>query len=425
MLNIKALQFRYIPQKKRIAYAFAFSNTLLLAKVILAAGFDSIMKRITEINIIIALTSVILYIYSIKGQTIKKKVFIKSLLLLMVILIAWIVTAIIFPERFFLNTVISDLKEFLIYCLPVIVFIAFIEDFQDVMLAFYKYKNLLIFLTLLSSIGLFTSNSIHVKENYSMGFGHAVLWPTILSFSRWFNANKIKDLIFGIFGFICIFLFGSRYPLLCTFTFIIIKLLQERKSKRVKLIFFLSIPIIIIIILWGKDIAIWLYNFLYNSFGIKNRSLRLITNDLATYSSGRNIIHETLIEAINKSPIYGYGIGGASFLLSDEFAHSFILDVFAMAGYVFGGIILAISSIKIIRLYKYTNSKLIKEFITICLSIWLPILTFQTSFWSCRYYWYLIALSIFMKYNNRRSKYDYKKNKKSFKKSDTFISTYV
>lgn len=425
MLKIKRKFFKYIPKNKRMAYAFVISNILLLSKVILATGFNFIMARIEIINIIIMIVSIVIYSYSINGQIIKKNIFIKSMALLTMILVMWIVTAINFPERFLLHTVISDLKEFLIYCMPVIIFIAFIENFQDVMVAFYKYKNLLMFFMLLTTINLLVSDNSLIKENYSMGFGHAALWPTLLSFSCWFNTNKIKDLSLGIFGCISIFLFGSRYPLLCIFTFIIVKLFQQRKSKRTILILFLSLPIIISIIFYGKDLARWLYNFLYISFNIKNRSLRLIANNLATYSSGRNIIHETLIKEINKSPVYGYGIGGASFLLNDEFAHSFILDLFAMSGYVLGGIILLISSIQIIKLYKYTEAKMIKEFIVICLSILLPIFTFQTSFWSCRYYWYLIALSISVKYNSRRLKYDCRKNKKSFKKSNTSSSSYM
>lgn len=396
---IGMLNFNCIPYKKRIAYVFAFSNVLLLSKVILAAGFNFVVRNTVILNMIIMIVTIVMYIWAINKQVINRNVLIKIIILLIFFLLVWGSTAVFFPERLLLRTVRSELSEFLIYCIPAIIFIPLIKDFQDVMIAFYKLKSLLMFFVLLSSIKLF-STAIG-KESYSMGFGHAVLWPTIIFFSYWFKLNNIKDLVYGILGIICIFLFGSRYPILCIFTFIGVKLFQTRRSKRSIFILFISILIIIIMIFYGKDIASWLYEFLYTSFGINNRSLRLIVSDLATYSSGRDEIHRILIKGINKSPIWGYGVGGASFLLSDEFAHSFILDVFSMSGYVIGGIILCVSTVKIVKLYKNTKSQLIREFIIICLSIFLPIFTFQTGFWSCRYYWYLIALSIGNKYKER------------------------
>lgn len=379
-----------------LAFVFALSNSLLICKNIIIAGNAWLASHNNKINILILIFSCLLYL-SVLVQLVNIKIMnVRVFLFCIVILLFWCSTYIISPEIFALKTISEELQNFIIYCLPAIIFLPMLKDCNALMNNFYKFRWLMLFCTVISVLQMLIRGQIQGTSNnyavYNMAFGRALMLPTILFFSKWFFTWKFRELVCGIFCVISIFLFASRFPLLCVITYIFVKVWKMRENIKVRITMMFGGVIIISVIFFYKKICVWLYNVLNATFGINSRALLLIINGYFSYDSGRIDLFKQLIPKINESPIWGYGIGGSNIILNDSGAHSFILDVFATMGYCFGGIFLLISTIYIIQLCKRNKSYFNQEFIIICICMFLPICAIQTSMWDSRYYWYLIAM---------------------------------
>lgn len=381
----------------QLAEVFALSNSLLICKNILVAGNSWLALNNTKLNIIILIISFVLYAKVLVGLYGKKCRNDRAILCVIGILIAWIFALISSPEIFLLNTIQEAIQNFLVYCFPAIIFLAMLPDCKALLESYYRYRWLMLGCTVITVLQILVLGQIQGSGSYTqynMAFGRALILPTTLFFSKWFLTWKIKEFSGAAFCLITIFLFCSRFPILCILAFILIKVWQLRQEKKVSMLIIIGAFLGGVVFIAYKEICGWLHDFLLSAFGINSRMLYLIKNGYFTYSAGRDIIYDSLIEGINESPILGHGIGGANIILNDESAHSFVLDVFATFGYIFGGILLALAIVNVIKLFRKNRSFYNREFILICVASFLPICTIQMSLWDAQYFWYLIALGL-------------------------------
>ena len=128
--------------------------------------------------------------------------------------------------------------------------------------------------------------------------------------------------------------------------------------------------------------------------GFSSRTLTKMLSGSITSSSGRDVIHQRLIDKLAQSPIIGYGAFGAVKILDGILAHNLFLDIWATFGYIVGTVIigyLVYFTIRNIWLYRETAyGELVAIF---AFMVW-PKAFVGGSVWTTTQLWMLIALFI-------------------------------
>ena len=391
MKNDNITKFRNVLLSK----AFVSTNSLLLIKTILIAGSQYLYSINDTLNIIVAIYSILAY--SIALFRIKKIVFSKAqIIILLGIAVLWLITYLVNPVVYTFSYAQEEMKFFFVYALPALVFLPMISSCETIWIELKKRRWLFLIITLLTVFLMLRTGNIQGSSSrvaeYSMSFGRALILPTLLFLSMWYKERKIVDLIGAIIVSIFIFLFGSRFPLLCILFFILWKSLFGKITKRKIIIFLMLCILFAVLIIYRYKLVLLLSSFL-NVLGINSRSLVLIASGSFGYDDGRIEIYRSMIELINKSPIIGYGAFGGNYITNNGLSHSFVFDTFANLGYVVGGLIMIASLVRFYKMYKKRKGFYSREFIIICLCQFLPTAIIQTSLWRATNYWYLVALS--------------------------------
>ena len=381
--------------KWSITAVFAFSTCLLKKKNIIISGSSYLYDNNGKLNLIVIAITIVLYVWSLFLVERKIRVNPYQILLLFSIFLFWGISFMLNGNIFRYSFVKEEFVFFITYSLPALVFLPMLGDCEELLRCFQKYKWITFFSTVITVFLMVKNGRITTSgtryEMYSMSFGRAALLPCLLFFEEWSDNKNILSLACGMINALFIFLFGSRFPLLCIAFFVIWKFFQTGLSTLKVFLTILS-GLLLILLLMNLEAILEFVNTLLLGFGIRSRALALLSSAQFGYDDGRIIIFTQLIMGINQSPIYGYGAGGGNIILNNGLSHNFYLDLFANLGYLFGGIILIASLVAIARLYRRNRHSINIGFITICLSIFIPTSFIQTSFWRANYYWYLIAL---------------------------------
>lgn len=206
--------------------------------------------------------------------------------------------------------------------------------------------------------------------------------------------SKKRDSWFIIVGFFCLFIAGTRGPLVCTLAAMILKILFLRKGK--KTFAYVAIGIFAIIIVQTNVLAVILNliaSFL-SSIGITN--LRLIDfyneGNMAD-TSGRSEIQNVVIEAILQRPFRGYGVGYDRLLLDGSYVHNIFIEALVSFGVLFGGLFLAAIILLVIRSL-FSKNETLKIIAFIFFTSILLKLLFSTSFLTCREFSIFLGLCV-------------------------------
>lgn len=385
---------------KYAAIAFVISNSLLNAKNIIITGSPALYSINSKLNFTVATLSFLIYFWAIIVKESSLRFSRMQIAVILLIFSFWGISFLYNSNLFSYSYVREELIEFLIYSFPAIIILPLLGNCNILLDFFYKSRWYLFVLICLSVLMIIINGQIQGVgsrfEVYSMSFGKSLMFYNIIFFSKWFKDHDLRDLIASIIITFFILIFASRFPLLCIGFYLGWKFFESRKSKNNLLLFLLCLIVCIFLIIFHNQIVNFLYNIVLG-FGINSRSLALLLDGNFRYDSGRTEIHRNLIEEINKSPIIGYGAGGGNIALNNGLSHSFVLDVFANLGYLFGGVFLLLSVLVLLKVYRQGSSKNDREFIIICISLFIPISYIQTSMWRASFFWIIVALSIGLK----------------------------
>lgn len=193
------------------------------------------------------------------------------------------------------------------------------------------------------------------------------------------------DTLFIVAGFLCMFIAGTRGPLICSIVAIVLKTVFLNQNGKKKIIYVLMGIIAIALVQMGMIGS--LINSLgdaLSSIGIDNlRIIEMYNEGSMSDSSGRGDLQDTILQAIYQRPLLGWGVGADRLFLDGSYVHNILLEAICSFGVIFGGLFLfALAVISIRALFlKNENVKLI-AFIFIT-SIVLK-LFFSSSFFTCR-----------------------------------------
>lgn len=223
------------------------------------------------------------------------------------------------------------------------------------------YKKLFDIIVLYSRIILI----IFLVEYFIFGFGTAYRGGTYMSFS--YNAlvatcscilhkqeskfKNIFDKLLGLLSCVVIFVAGARGGLVCIICFFIALFMTSRSisfTKKAWIIVITSIVLLIILINFDSIIR-GLYSFL-SSKGIYSRTLEKLKDSSFTRGNDRFVLWKKVFRALENSPVIGYGLWGDRPIV-DGYSHNFFVEILCSFGYVFGGIIILLVLIGIIRIF--------------------------------------------------------------------------
>lgn len=375
--------------------AFVFTTTLLLCKNILITGCYYLFVRNDFLNLIICVISSLVYLFSILKKKSNFQFYPNQIVLLCLIVVFWCISYVINGDMFAYSYVRKDLIAFALYCLPALLIIPMVDDIKKMVELFWMYRWVMFVAVLVSTFFMCINGRINGSTSesmaYSMSFGRALIFPTILFFSKWFTSNHICDFVCGIICCMVIFFFGSRFPILCVSFFILWKSFVKIKKNAFCLAFIAFFAAFVY--LYWENIMHFINDRLID-FGVNSRAVMLLQHNSFSTDDGRLVIAKQLVSKINESPFLGYGAGGGSIALGNGLAHNFILDTFANFGYIFGTAIILGSFYIFFRKFSNQYDFYKKEFFVLCLSQFLPICLIQLTFWSATYYWYLVAFAL-------------------------------
>lgn len=151
--------------------------------------------------------------------------------------------------------------------------------------------------------------------------------------------TNIWNLISAIVGGIYLLMLGTRGAALIYILLILMLLVMGKNSKWaiVRLIIVFSVVYTFLRSSIYKTFLYWFYNKAKN-LGLSVRIFDHILSRNAFTSSGRDTIRETLLVAIQKQPIIGYGLC-ADRVIAGSYAHNIVLELWVEFGVIVGTIL--------------------------------------------------------------------------------------
>lgn len=377
-----------------LSFIIVFQFTIMVIKNMLVSS-NTMLESINGIlNPLIIALIFLMYVAFILKNFRQIKVFYKQIFLIIAIVLFWLLSYVNNPMLFMYSYLNNDLRDFIVYSLPVLIFIPMLKD-TNTLLRYFNKASYFMFIgaCIAGTLSILGDNSSNVYTAYNMSFGRNAMIPCLFLFSKSLTEKNKVDFLLATFLLSLIVLLGSRFPILCVATLLIIKilLLPRNKKKLVYLYWFIAISLILYLNV--SSIASFLISIL-DKLGIQSRTLKLLSMGMGSYTSGRTEIHQQLYAAINKSPIWGYGAGGGNIILNNGLSHGFLIDTFANIGYVFGSLFLLLSGIYIYRAYRLSQRNSGGELIIVLICSFVPISTIQLGLWSAEMFWFTIALSM-------------------------------
>lgn len=200
-----------------------------------------------------------------------------------------------------------------------------------------------------STIGILTFAGKTLLDEYSMALSYYMLFPAIIFLDELLERYSFKALLVSVISLIVILAFGSRGAIMCITVFVILKLIRFNLNlTHLKLIKNLIVSLTIITMFVYLEIIL---EFIYNTllgFGVNSRSILLFLKE-DVHLSGREFIYQEAISAIFEYPLIGLGLAGDRHFTETVYAHNFFLEVLVHFGILFGGILLILVLLLILK----------------------------------------------------------------------------
>lgn len=238
--------------------------------------------------------------------------------------------------------------------------------------------------------------------NYSMSFGYMILPFICVCILQAIQTRKVINVVLVVLGTCLLIALGSRGPILCIAVFILVLIFWYARSHRHGAVICVGTVVIFGILYTQLDGLLVLLGDLFTVFGIRSRTITLLSRDIL-YSSGRDNINSLLLAETMKAPFTIRGIN-AEYVLRGNYAHNIVVELLYQFGIVIGGAMLC----AILYLAKRTIFVLgtIRNIDIICLlflSISLPKLMVSGTLWRDPGFWVWIGLTMTKITTDRKS----------------------
>lgn len=202
---------------------------------------------------------------------------------------------------------------------------------------------------------------------YNMSAAYNLLPHLIMVTWHLCRKFNVKDLVATIMGVVILFGFGTRGPVLCWIVFIALYFLFARKYKR-KVLSIAMIMVLAFASLTYVNVVFDTLSMTTRSLGLSNRIYKHMEDDMLNSDSGRERIHNIVLQATSEHEILGLGICGDRAATGDDYSHNLFIELMASFGFVLGPLMIAALIIYLFIAYRCCNTQDKKGFYLVLLS---------------------------------------------------------
>ena len=168
--------------------------------------------------------------------------------------------------------------------------------------------------------------------------------------------GKKTAILYSVVGFILLFSFGSRGPVLLYVLFAVIDFMFLRTQRNKWAVNVAVIALFVVVVIF-MDFILSALNDIALSLGLSNRIFEMLLRDELSTDSGRWILQARVLAGIMQKPILGYGIAGDRLIIG-TYSHNVILELWASFGVVIGSLLLLCLCVLMVRSLIVCNPKM-------------------------------------------------------------------
>lgn len=284
-------------------------------------------------------------------------------------------------------------EQFLLLALP-LYFIGLSTDISrhKIMLISLAKISLITDFIIMFLMGGINEYGLSGSEADGMSQAYALLPFCLLLLWNYFENGNKWDLAYAIFSIVMILAFGTRGPVFCILSFIILYLLLFREYKRPLLSRSIIVGVGFLFYYFLKEFMAAL-NLLLLSMGMSTRITASFLEENLSDSNGRDGIAEIVMEGINRAPFWGNGIAGDRFLRGEGYAHRIDLEMMATFGKIPGICIMVLLACMLIFSFRKCVTKDQALFLLLLVCCCMQLL-FSSSFVICPFFFMTIGYAV-------------------------------
>ena len=311
---------------------------------------------------------VIIWLAVIAFPKMQKHISAGHLLFWVVAMLVVMVNMIIYPKN--APIIEENLVRILIYALPML--------FVGACYAHESHKQVLYWASLLGFLATLLHRIMKLMRgddltDYDMDAAYKILPSVTYLIYYAFTNKKLRNWVIAAVGFLFVFSYGTRGPILCQTVFLaacVFMKVRNSKSAAAKVATVVVIAVAVFLLLSG-DAMVEIAEALAKQFSKWGFSTRIFDVFLAgqfTEGSGREAMYAKIIEAINEKPLFGHGLLGDQMILgggaAGYYAHNLFLELWCQFGILFGtALILYFIGRPLVAIYKQRADKDLQLFL--------------------------------------------------------------
>lgn len=279
------------------------------------------------------------------------------------------------------------LEDFIVLCIPMIVCIMQIHDY-DMLLVMVTRASVLLSLVIVVFLSLYGGR---LFSHYAMGFSGSLVFPTnvlLLSALRSSEHRKTRFIYAGcaLIDTVAILLYGSRGSLVAVALCFAVQLMDFKHADLRLVLVKILLIICVISTLYFMDSILEAIMSWQQAHGFSSRTLAMLAHGNTLSDSGRIQIWQSVWEDFLREPFAMRGIC-SEYPIAGGYSHSIVLDVLHCFGLILGVPLLCTLLFLVVVTYKRASSDSESVFAFLLLSVNCPVLLWTGTFWTQPYFW--------------------------------------
>lgn len=206
--------------------------------------------------------------------------------------------------------------------------------------------------------------------DYNMGASYNILPHVLLVLWQMMKRFSAFNILTSLLGILMILSFGTRGPLVCSISFVLIYVLFITKFRH-QILLKTIIAFLGALFLMFLDPIMLGIQYLLTSIGMSTRITDYYFESILDVSLGRDYIKETLYDVMqSENYFFGHGIL-SSYNYVDTYPHNLYLELVFSFGYIPGILLLLLLTTMFIVAYKKFNNTYMRSFLCVlmCASV--------------------------------------------------------
>lgn len=185
--------------------------------------------------------------------------------------------------------------------------------------------------------------------DYSMSYAMVSLPFCLVQIKEALEKRKAANILVSTFMFLFLFFFGNRGSIICIAFYVILKVTLEMQANAKNILGLFALLLATVFVLINASSILITLQSVFSSLDFDTYTIRRIIDGTWLESTGRDYLTDYYAQAIEESPIYGYGICG-HWISSALYPHNGLTVLLLAFGVPIGGLMCAAFICSFIRM---------------------------------------------------------------------------